>query len=106
MILARRFHAASHRADVGVATTTDVLHVEDEHVYPAQHVGRRFARRSVKRMRNQSGHTIASRFHVTAGLFCAIEAVLRRVQRDQIAVLMQQNSRARAVGIDARLVCD
>src|SRR5258708_35519148 len=48
IVFGSRLHAFSHRADVSVRSTTDVLDVEHEHVDAAQHRRGRLPRRAVE----------------------------------------------------------
>ena len=106
MVFGRGFHAFRHRADVSVRSTTDVLDVECENVHAVQHRRGRFSRRAVKRVGSQTGHGIATRLHVAARLLLAVESMLWRVERDEIAMFTQQNACPITMRIDARLVRD
>ena len=98
LVFARRLHAAAHRADVGVAAAADILQIKDQHIDSAQHLWGRLARRPVERMRDHAGQRVAPALHVVAGLFRAVEPVLRRVERDEVAMAFQEQSRLGAGG--------
>ena len=78
------FHGHDHGTDVGVAAAADVLQVKHEHVDGGEHRRGRFARGTVQRINDETGHAVAPGADVHAGADGAVDAMLRRIQRDEI----------------------
>ena len=57
-------------------------------------------------MGHHTGERIAPALHVASGFLRAVEPVLRRVERDEVAMAFQEQPRLGARGINPRLVRD
>ena len=76
------------------------------HIDAAQHRWRRLARWAVKRISGETRGGIAPRFNVAAGFFAPLQTVLRSIERDQIAILLQEHARAHSARIHPGLIGD
>ena len=77
-----RLHGQRKSTDVGIKTGADVLDIEHQHIYTAQHVRERAAAGAVQAENGQSGGTVNRRCQFVVGL--APDAVLRAEQRGQV----------------------
>ena len=74
------FHRQPHRADERVRPAAGVLQIVDHGIEPLDHLGRRLARRTVKRMHRQTGADIHAALDLVAGRHVTVDAVLRTEQ--------------------------
>ena len=96
----------SHRANVGVAAASDILHIEDQHIDPRQHLGCRLAGIAVERPGLESSQGILAGANLNPCLLRAVESVLRRVEGNQIDVLSEDETGFLTRGVHAGLIGD
>ena len=83
-LLRTRFHGEGHGADVSIAAAADILKIEHHHVDVGQHRGRGLAGFPVEAVGWETGDGIAAGSDVNAGLFLAVQTVLRGIKRGEI----------------------
>ena len=105
----RGTQAVRHRVDVGVDPRPDILEIDDEHVEPREHVGRRLTRVAVEREhRHLAQAVLAVRGLDHVVLQVRAEAMLRPEERRQrdVRIRMQPIGGVRQAAVDRGRVAD